>query len=76
MRYPVPGRKPCCVGGIGHNMGEGIRAPLDIGAQAFGGWSTCHAVQWISVASPLGERVVLDHSRKHSYPLGIGGAAR
>ena len=23
-----------------------VRAALDIGAQAYGGWSTCHAVQW------------------------------
>ncbi len=57
--------------GTKHNTGDGIRAALDIGAQAFGGWSTCHAVQWDISAPPFGDRVVLDNFQKHSYPLGI-----
>ena len=39
--------------------------------QAFGGWSTCHAVQWDISAPPFGDRVVLDNFQKHSYPIGI-----
>ena len=37
----------------------------------FGGWSTCHAVQWDISAPPFGDRVVLDNFQKHSYPIGI-----
>ena len=37
----------------------------------FGGWSSCHAVQWDISAPPFGDRVVLDNFQKHSYPIGI-----
>jgi tricarballylate dehydrogenase len=70
-RYLGSGWELCRVRGTRHNTGDGIRAALDIGAQAFGGWSTCHAVQWDLSAPPFGDRVVLDNFQKHSYPLGI-----
>ena len=57
--------------GTRHNTGDGIKAALEIGAAAFGGWSTCHAVQWDISAPPFGDRVVLDNFQKHSYPIGI-----
>ena len=59
------------VRGTRHNTGDGIKAALEIGAAAFGGWSTCHAVQWDISAPPFGDRVVLDNYQKHSYPIGI-----
>jgi len=70
-RYLGPGWELCRVRGTRHNTGGGIRAALDIGAQPFGGWSTCHAVQWDISAPPFGDRVVLDNFQKHSYPIGI-----
>ena len=70
-RYFGPGWELCRVRGTRHNTGGGIRAALDIGAQPFGGWSTCHAVQWDISAPPFGDRVVLDNFQKHSYPIGI-----
>ena len=70
-RYLGPGWELCRVRGTRHNTGQGIKAALDIGAQAFGGWSTCHAVQWDISAPPFGDRVVLDNYQKHSYPIGI-----
>jgi tricarballylate dehydrogenase len=70
-RYLGPGWELCKVRGTRHNTGDGIRAALEIGAQPFGGWSTCHAVAWDVSAPPYGDRVVLDNFQKHSYPLGI-----
>ena len=70
-RYLGPGWELCRVRGTRHNTGGGIRAALEIGAQPFGGWSTCHAVQWDISAPPFGDRVVLDNYQKHSYPIGI-----
>jgi len=70
-RYLGPGWELCRVRGTRHNTGEGIQAALAIGAQPFGGWSTCHAVAWDISAPPFGDRVVLDNYQKHSYPLGI-----
>jgi len=70
-RYLGPGWELCRVRGTRHNTGGGIRAALDIGAQPFGGWSTCHAVQWDISSPPYGDRVVLDNFQKHSYPIGI-----
>jgi len=71
VRYLGPGWELCRVRGTRHNTGDGIRAALDIGAQPFGGWSTCHAVQWDISAPPFGDRVILDNFQKHSYPIGI-----
>jgi tricarballylate dehydrogenase len=70
-RYLGPGWELCRVRGTRHNTGGGIRAALDIGAQPFGGWSTCHAVQWDISAPPFGDRTILDNFQKHSYPIGI-----
>ena len=71
VRYLGPGWESCRVRGTRYNTGDGIQAALDIGAQAFGGWSSCHAVQWDIGAPPFGDRVVLDNFQKHSYPIGI-----
>jgi len=70
-RYLGPGWELCRVRGTRHNTGDGIKAALDIGAQPFGGWSTCHAVAWDISAPPFGDRTVLDNFQKHSYPIGI-----
>lgn len=71
VRYLGPGWELCRVRGTRYNTGDGIRAAMDVGAQPFGGWSTCHAVQWDISAPPFGDRVVLDNYQKHSYPIGI-----
>jgi len=71
VRYYGPGWESCRVRGTRYNTGDGLRAALEIDAQAFGGWSTCHAVQWDISAPPFGDRVVLDNFQKHSYPIGI-----
>ena len=71
VRYYGPGWEMARVRGTRHNTGDGIKAALEIGAAAFGGWSTCHAVQWDLSAPPFGDRVVLDNYQKHSYPIGI-----
>ncbi len=70
-RYLGPNWDLARVRGTRHNTGEGIRMALDIGAQAYGHWSSCHAVQWDLNAPPFGDRKVGDMFQKHSYPLGI-----
>jgi len=70
-RYLGPGWDLCRVRGTRHNMGDGIRMAIDIGAQPFGNWSGCHSVGWDISAPPYGDREVLDNYQKHSYPLGI-----
>ena len=71
VRYYGPGWESCRVRGTRYNTGDGLNAALAIDAQAFGGWSSCHAVQWDISAPPFGDRVVLDNFQKHSYPIGI-----
>jgi len=70
-RYLGPGWELCRVRGTRHNTGDGIRAALDIGAEAYGGWSGAHAVQWDISAPAFGDRRILDNFQKHSYPIGI-----
>ena len=70
-RYLGPGWDLCRVRGTRHNLGEGIRMALDIGALPYGNWSGCHSVGWDISAPPFGDRVILDNFQKHSYPWGI-----
>jgi len=71
VRYLGPGWDLCRVRGTRHNMGEGIKMALEIGARPYGNWSGCHACEWDISAPPYGDRWVLDNFQKHSYPLGI-----
>jgi len=59
------------VRGTPYNTGDGIRMALEIGAQPWGHWSGCHAVQWDLNAPWHGDRKVGDNFQKHSYPLGL-----
>ncbi len=70
-RYLGPGWELARVRGTRHNVGDGIRMALEIGAQPYGGWSSCHAVAWDLNAPAFGDRRVLDLFQKHSYPLGL-----
>ncbi len=71
VRYLGHGWDLARVRGTRHNMGDGIRMALDIGARPFGNWSGCHSVGWDISAPPYGDREVLDNFQKHSYPWGI-----
>jgi tricarballylate dehydrogenase len=71
VRYLGPGWDLARVRGTRHNMGDGIRMALEIGALPFGNWSGCHSVGWDISAPPFGDRTVLDNFQKHSYPWGI-----
>ena len=70
-RYLGPGWELAKVRGIPYNTGDGIRMALDVGAQSFGHWSSCHAVAWDLNAPPFGDRVVTELYQKHSYPFGL-----
>jgi tricarballylate dehydrogenase len=70
-RYLGPNWDLARVRGTPYNTGDGIRMALDIGAQAWGHWSGCHAVQWDYNAPWHGDRKVGDNFQKHSYPIGI-----
>jgi len=70
-RYLGPGWEMVKVRGIPYNTGDGIRMALDIGAQAHGHWSSCHAVAWDMNAPPFGDRTITELYQKHSYPFGI-----
>ncbi|MDH3702749.1 MAG: FAD-dependent tricarballylate dehydrogenase TcuA [Alphaproteobacteria bacterium] len=59
------------VRGTRHNMGEGIKMALDIGAMPYGNWTGCHAVGWDLNAPEYGDLTVGDNFQKHSYPLGV-----
>lgn len=59
------------VRGTPFNTGDGIKMALDIGAQPYGHWSSCHAVAWDLNAPPHGDRRIGELFQKHSYPFGI-----
>ncbi len=70
-RYLGPGWELAKVRGIPYNTGDGIKMALDIGAQPYGHWSSCHAVAWDLNAPPFGDRTVTELYQKHSYPFGL-----
>ena len=41
------------------------------GAQAYGHWSGCHAIQWDAGAPPTGDRELTNRFSRQSYPVGI-----
>ncbi len=59
------------VRGTPHNTGEVLRAALDRGAQAYGHWSGCHAIQWDAGAPPTGDLELTNRYSRQSYPVGI-----
>lgn len=70
-RYLGPGWDMAKVRGTRFNLGDGIRMALDIGAQSYGQWSGCHAVQWERHAPDFGDIDAHGSSQRHSYPFGI-----
>ena len=59
------------VRGTPHNTGEVLDAALAHGAQAYGHWSGCHAIQWDAGAPPTGDRALTNRWSRQSYPHGI-----
>jgi tricarballylate dehydrogenase len=59
------------VRGTPYNTGEVLRAALAIGAQAYGHWSGCHAIQWDRDAPPTGDLEITNRFSRQSYPVGI-----
>ena len=59
------------VRGTPHNTGEVLRAALAHGAQAYGHWSGCHAIQWDAGAPPTGDRELTNRYSRQSYPVAI-----
>jgi tricarballylate dehydrogenase len=70
-RYLGPGWELAKVRGVPYNTGDGIRMALDIGAQPYGHWSSCHAVAWDVNAPAYGDRTITELYQKHSYPFGL-----
>jgi len=70
-RYLGPGWEMVKVRGVPYNTGDGIKMALDVGAQAHGHYSSCHAVAWDMNAPAFGDRVITELFQKHSYPFGI-----
>ncbi|HWM11970.1 MAG TPA: FAD-dependent tricarballylate dehydrogenase TcuA [Solirubrobacteraceae bacterium] len=59
------------VRGTPHNTGEVLTAALARGAQAYGHWSGCHAIQWDAGAPPTGDLELTNRYSRQSYPIGI-----
>ncbi len=44
---------------------------FDVGAQAYGHWSGCHAVSWERYAADFGDLALTPQYQRHSYPFSI-----
>jgi len=70
-RYLGQGWDLAKVRGSRFNTGDGIRMAIDAGAQAYGHWSGCHAVQWERYATDYGEVALRTSFQRHSYSYGL-----
>ena len=70
-RYLGPGWELAKVRGTRHNLGEGLRMALEIGACPYGNWSGRHAVSWERHAPEFGEVERSHDPYRHSYPLSV-----
>ena len=72
--YLGPGWNEVKLRGVPYNTGVGLKAAIDIGAQPFGSWSTCHASPQ-DAARPAydlpGPGVTGDYWSRYAYPFGI-----
>lgn len=59
------------VRGTSYNTGEGLMMALELGAQAHGNWSGCHAIAWDAKAPPTGDRRLTNRFSRQSYPVGL-----
>ena len=59
------------VRGTPYNTGEGLQLALDAGAQPYGNWSGCHAIQWDAAAPPSGDLALTNLLSKQSYPQAV-----
>jgi tricarballylate dehydrogenase len=59
------------VRGTPYNTGEVLHAALALGAQPYGHWSGCHAIQWDRDAPPTGDLELTNRFSRQSYPVGI-----
>src|SRR3954471_2923977 len=64
------------VRGTPHNTGEVLEAALAHGAQAYGHWSGCPAIQWDADAPATGDRELTNRFSRQSYPVGLVVNAR
>ena len=70
-RYLGPGWELAKVRGSRHNLGEGLKMALEIGACPYGNWSGRHAVSWERHAPEFGVVEKSHDPYRHSYPLSI-----
>jgi len=70
-RYLGPGWELAKVRGTRHNLGEGLKMALEIGACPYGNWSGRHAVSWERHAPEFGEVERSHDPYRHSYPYSI-----
>lgn len=70
-RYLGPGWDLAKVRGTRHNMGDGHRMAMEIGAGAAGNWSGCHSVAWDLSAPEFGDRAVGVDFKKDSYVFSL-----
>jgi len=70
-RYLGPGWELAKVRGTRHNLGEGLKMALDVGACPYGNWSGRHAVSWERHAPEFGVVEKSHDPYRHSYPLSV-----
>lgn len=69
--YLGPDWKAAKVRGTPYNTGEVLRMAVGAGAQPYGQWDGCHAIQWDAAAPPTGDLELTNLFSKQSYPVGI-----
>jgi tricarballylate dehydrogenase len=70
-QYLGPNWDVAKVRGTPYNTGEGLQLALDAGAQPYGNWSGCHAIQWDAAAPPFGDLELTNLLSKQSYPQAV-----
>ncbi len=70
-QYLGPNWDVAKVRGTPYNTGEGLQLALDAGAQPYGNWSGCHAIQWDAAAPPSGDLELTNLLSKQSYPQAV-----
>jgi tricarballylate dehydrogenase len=70
--YLGDGWERAIVRGNPSNTGEVLEMALELGAEPYGDWTSCHSVAWDAGGPPNGgDRKLTNQMTRQSYPLGI-----
>jgi tricarballylate dehydrogenase len=70
-RHLGPDWERAHIRGTPYNTGELMLSAVELGAQPYGDWASCHSIAWDASSPPFGDRQVSNRYSRQGYPFGL-----